>query len=81
MDSHTVVRKPETETVIWLPPSGSVEARIPASAQWISVMTELPGEGTFRICVNDVADRPVVTGPDQTPARGTASACRRCHRA
>ena len=72
MNGRTAIMRPETEIVIWLPPSGSVEARFAPSAQWISVATALPGEGTFRISIVDVADRPIVTGPDQIPAQGTA---------
>ncbi len=72
LESRASLAVPESEPVIWLPPSGSVDVRIPLSAKWISIAAPVPGEGTYRLSVVDTAGRPVVSGPDQSPSSGTA---------
>jgi hypothetical protein len=65
--------QPQAEPVIWLPPSGAVEAHIPASAAWVTFSKAIEDQqGTYRISIVDVAGRPIVTGPDQRASKGTA---------
>ena len=73
IDRHAPAPKPEPEPVIWLPESGAVEARVPPSASWVSISTMLTDQrATYRISIVDVADRPIVVGPDQRVSQGTA---------
>jgi hypothetical protein len=73
MEHHASTPKPAPEAVLWIPQSGPIEARIPASADWVSISTMVPdGRATYRLSIVDVADRPIIVGPDQHVSTGTA---------
>lgn len=73
MDHRTADLKPQAEPVIWLNESTTISARIPANVDWISLSANLPDQqGTYRLSIVDVSDRPLINGPDQTLSRGTA---------
>jgi hypothetical protein len=77
LGNRALTPKPESEPVIWLPATGVVEAHVPSDAPWVSIATSVPDpKGIYRISIVDVADRPVITGADQTASSGTAIALR-----
>ena len=63
----------ESEPVIWLPSTGSVEARVSSTANNITIAAALPGQaGTFRLSIVDVSNRTLVSGADQSAGQGLA---------
>ena len=77
IEHHATAPQPEPEPVIWLPESGAIEARIPAGANWVSIATAVSDpRATYRLSIVDVADRPIMVGPDQRVSKGTAIALR-----
>lgn len=77
LGNRSSAAKPEPEPVIWLPASGVVEAHVQSDAPWVSIATSVPDpKGIYRISIVDVADRPLITGPDQIASSGTAIALR-----
>ena len=73
VDRHAPTAKPAPEPVLWIPQFGPIEARVPGSADWVTISTMVPDErATYRLSIVDVADRPVIVGPDQRVSPGTA---------
>jgi hypothetical protein len=73
LSSQAQPAKPEPEPVLWLPESGPIEAHVPFDAPWVSIASSVPdAKGTYRLAIVDAGNRPIVVGPDQIVAAGTA---------